>query len=124
MKNAIYDRYCFYQRCQESSETFFQFLEDVRRLAKACGFESQEESLIRDRIIFGVVDVALREKFMQDGGDPSLEDVINVCGQLEKRISAEKDDPLIGEGGAKSIAVQENVLNAVSPTKNGKNDAN
>lgn len=35
--------------------------------------------MIRDRIVFGIDDDDLREKFIEDGGNPSLDEVIQAC---------------------------------------------
>lgn len=77
--SLVRDRYYFYTRCQNRTESFYDFLNDVCRLAKLCQFNMLEESLIRDRIIFGVHDMELRNKFLKIGGDPSLEQVVEMC---------------------------------------------
>lgn len=77
--NLVHDRYYFYTRCQNRTESFYDFLNDVCRLAKLCEFRALEESLIRDRIIFGVNDMELRNKFLKDGGDPTLKEVVEIC---------------------------------------------
>lgn len=84
-KNRMKNRHRFYQRCQESKETFHHFLKDVQLLAKPCGFDNQEESLIRDRIVFGGNSAELREAFLKNDGDPTLEETIRVCMEFEKR---------------------------------------
>lgn len=84
-KNRINNRHRFYQRCQESNETFHQFLKDVQLLAKPCGFDNQEESLIRDRIIFGGNSAELREAFLKNDGDPTLEETVRFCLDFEKQ---------------------------------------
>lgn len=85
--SLVRERYYFYTRCQSRTESFYDFLNDVFRLAKTCKFNGLEESLIRDRIIFGVHDMELRNKFLKDGGDPTLKEVVETC-----RSSTEIDD--------------------------------
>lgn len=81
--NVIYERYCFYNRCQKDGETFDQFLTDVRILAKSCEFGTQEEALIRDRIIFGLQDLSLQEQLIK-AGDPSLQKTADTCRIFEQ----------------------------------------
>lgn len=76
---VVRDRYYFYTRCQDRTESFYDFLNDVCRLAKTCNFRALEESLIRDRIIFGVHDMDLRNRFIKRGGDPTLKEVVEMC---------------------------------------------
>lgn len=87
--SLIRERYFFYARCQDRTESFYDFLNDVCRLAKTCKFNGLEESLIRDRIIFGVHDMELRNKFLKEGGDPSLKEVVEIC-----RSATELDDDI------------------------------
>lgn len=90
-KNVLRERYAFFQRCQTASENFYQFLGDVQHLAKSCNFFDLEESLIRDRIVFGVNNAEIREQLLNDGGDPSLDDIIQICSKA-KRVNRERED--------------------------------
>lgn len=98
-KSRINNRFQFYQRCQASNETFHQFLKDVQLLAKTCGFDNQEESLIRDRVVFGVNSAELREAFLKSDGDPTLHETVTVCLEFEKQHI--NKDPLLdcSDGG-------------------------
>jgi len=58
--NVVYERYVFYQRKQESGESFDNFLADLRKLVKTCDFGAVEESTVRDRIVMGIYDDATR----------------------------------------------------------------
>lgn len=96
--SLIRERYFFYTRCQDRAETFLDFLNDVCRLAKTCKFDALEGSLIRDRIIFGVHDMELRNKFLKEGGDPTLVDVIEVCRKTTEPVPGddiEYENPVI-----------------------------
>lgn len=90
--NVVYARFQFQSRCQASSETFYQYLQDVRDLAKNCRFDNQEESLIRDRIIFGLKDIRLRDDIIRAGGDPSLEYIVQKCRRFA--VDGEDGKPL------------------------------
>lgn len=77
--NLLYERYQFFQRCQRSEESLLEYVEDVKRLAKSCAFDTLEESLVRDRVIFGIRDVELKEEIIENGGDPSLCEAVLLC---------------------------------------------
>lgn len=88
-QNVLRERYNFFQRCQTAEENFWQFLGDVRRLAESCDFQNLEDSLVRDRLVFGVNNSDLREQLLNDGGDPPLDDIIQICGELDCKVIPE-----------------------------------
>ena len=71
----------FYQRSQEESESFDQFVAEVRKLAYGCEFKDQDEQ-IRDRIVIGMKNKKLKERiiFLDDF---SLNTVINKVRLFE-----------------------------------------
>jgi hypothetical protein len=79
--NVLRERYNFFQRCQLANESFQQFLKEVRNRAKLCEFQNMEDSLIRDRLVFGINNIDLRAKLLNDGGNPPLDDIIRICGE-------------------------------------------
>lgn len=97
--NLLRRRYFFYQRSQGANETFVEFLEAVRLLAKSCEFENIEESLIRDRIVFGIDSEVLRERFFSGRGNPSLNEVVDICCDENRVDSATVDDEIFGKDG-------------------------
>lgn len=92
-KNVLQERYTFFQRCQLANENFYQFLEDVQHLASSCRFYDLEESLVRDRIVFGVNNTEIREQLLNDGGDPSLDDIIQICTEIKCADTEREDIP-------------------------------
>lgn len=85
MGNVLGERYTFFQRCQMANENFYQFLDEIRHLAKHCEFAELEDSLIRDRLVFGANSVELRDRILNDGGDPPLDVIIQICSETESR---------------------------------------
>lgn len=85
MGNVLRERYKFFQRCQMANENFYQFLDDIRNLAKYCEFQQLEDSLVRDRLVFGVHCPELRDQILNDGGDPPLDVIIQICGEAESK---------------------------------------
>ena len=65
-KNLVYERYCFYTRDQCEEEPVDKWVKDLRVIAKKCEFETQEDSMIRDRIVLGVHDKRVQERMLRD----------------------------------------------------------
>lgn len=80
--NVTYKRYLFYQRVQEPSERFDTFLGEIRRMAKSCKFQAVEESMIRDRVVVGIKNDAMRHKLLQIR-ELTLNKAIIVCKASE-----------------------------------------
>lgn len=77
--NILQERYEFHHRQQEQNETLEDFVESIRQLATSCQFRSEEKSLIRDHVLFGLSDKNISMQIIQNGGDPSLSEVIEIC---------------------------------------------
>jgi len=59
--NIIYERYVFFSRNQDSGESIDHYVTTLKNLVNTCEFGALEESLIRDRIVFGIQDSSVRE---------------------------------------------------------------
>lgn len=68
----------FNKRSQKSGEPFANWLTDVRNLIKDCDYKELEDSMLKDRIIWGSNERRLRETLK---GKPTLklEEVIDLC---------------------------------------------
>ena len=63
--NETYERYVFNSRNHEEQESIDAYVTALRNLAKSCNFcDCMRDSLIRDRIVLGVRDNALRKKLL------------------------------------------------------------
>ncbi|CAH1188736.1 unnamed protein product [Phyllotreta striolata] len=65
LRNETYDRYKFFTRKQQEGETFDSFVTDIKDLANLCNFGTLQDSLIRDRIVSGILDASLQERLLQ-----------------------------------------------------------
>ena len=82
--NETFERYRFNSRNQEPSEGIDAYISALRNLAKTCNFGSLHDSLVRDRIVFGVQGKHMRQKLLQ-----------------ERKLTLEKcivEDPTCGQG--------------------------
>ena len=85
----------FFSRNQDSGESIEQYVKALKNLASTCEFRVLKESLIRDRIVFGIQDSSVRERLLRDA-KLTLETVIGKVRSSElteiqlKQIKADK----------------------------------
>ena len=60
-KNLPYERYVFDSGSQNKSESINSYFTELRNLAASCEFGDLRDSLIRDRVVLGIRDQAMRE---------------------------------------------------------------
>lgn len=84
----MYERFVFFLTVQKKDQTFHGFPTELKKNAATCEFDTQEESLIRDRIVFGMKDKATQERLLRE---PNLDlgKAVNFCRAVEgsKQIS-------------------------------------
>ncbi|UYV81639.1 K02A2.6-like [Cordylochernes scorpioides] len=59
-------RYNFFSEVQEKNQSFDDFVTKVKNKAVDCDFVDLTESLIKDRIVLGVLDKNITERYLQD----------------------------------------------------------
>lgn len=77
-KNIVFERFKFFSRSQEEGEPVDKYVTDLKRLANPCEFESQADSLIRDRLVLGIKDKQLQERLLREP-DLELHKALNIC---------------------------------------------
>ncbi|UYV62275.1 K02A2.6-like [Cordylochernes scorpioides] len=65
-KNVIFERFKFFSATQKDGESIDSFITELKGLSTSCEFESQEDSLIRDRIVYGIQNKALQERLLRE----------------------------------------------------------
>ena len=88
--NETFERYRFNSRNQKPSEGIDAFVSALRNLAKTCNFGSLHDSLVRDRIVFGVQSKHTRQKLLQER-KLTLEKCIDICRSNEATSSQMKE---------------------------------
>lgn len=81
-KSTVFNRYKFFIRYQEEQESFDHFQTELKRLAQICEFDTQTNSLIRDKIIIGIRDSVLQERLLRET-NLTLEKSIEICRAYE-----------------------------------------
>ena len=66
--NEVYESYVFFKRNQEPGETVDCYVAVLRRLIKNCNYgdSKTEERILRDRVVAGVTNETIRQKFLQE----------------------------------------------------------
>lgn len=90
-KNTVFERYLFWECKQQEGETIDQFVTDLKTRAKSCVFGDQHDSMIRDRIVFGVRDTRLKERLLRESSDLTPEKAASICRAGEASSSHIKE---------------------------------
>ena len=81
--NIIYKRYKFMNnRSQEQTESIDTYVTALQALAETCKFGTLKDHLIRDRIVCGVRENAVRRKLLQESG-LTLSKCVDICRAVE-----------------------------------------
>ena len=82
--NTVYNRFFFKSRTQGDSETFDQFVTEVKLLVKDCQYPLDiQDELIRDHIEFGLQSTTIREKLICEGSDLTLQKCLDTARMYE-----------------------------------------
>jgi hypothetical protein len=88
-KNTIYERYVFFSRNQENGESIDHYVTVLKTLSDTCEFENLKESLICDRLVFGILDNSVRERLLRDP-ELTLQTAIERVRSAELTIAQNK----------------------------------
>ena len=81
-KNITLERFHFNRCTQEKDESIDQYTTKLKALSKTCEFGTLENSLVKDRIVFGIQSDATRERLLREE-DLTLEKAMKVCRAAE-----------------------------------------
>jgi len=81
-RNIVYERYQFWRQTQAPGENIDAFVTSLRLKAKSCDFGTQEDSMIRDRIVLGCPDPRLQERLLREP-DLTLTKAQTICRAAE-----------------------------------------
>ncbi len=85
----VYERFKFLRRHQLPGETLDTWLIDLRSLVKTCNYGPVVDSFLRDVIVLGIADPAVREKLLYEK-DLQLEkacDIVRVCEHSKAQLT-------------------------------------
>lgn len=81
-QNIIYERYVFYNRNQQEGEDFEHFLTAISKLVKTCDFGTQQDDMLRDRIVLGIRNREVQERMLRNS-QLVLREAIKMCRAAE-----------------------------------------
>ena len=90
-KNTVFERYRFWECKQQEGETIDQFITELKTRTRSCEFGDQHDSMIRDRIVFGVRDNRLKERLLRESSELTLEKAASICRAGEASSSQVKE---------------------------------
>ena len=65
-RNVVFERYQFWSRNQKEQESIDTWMAALRNMAAKCEFGNQNELLLRDKLVFGIRDVAVKERLLRE----------------------------------------------------------
>ena len=77
-RNETFERYTFNMRAQQEGETVDAYVTALKTLAKTCNFGQLQDDLLRDRIVIGIRDNAVRKKLL-NMPKLTLKECIDTC---------------------------------------------
>lgn len=81
--NVTYERFVFRSRYQAVDESFDKYLVALRALIKTCGFGVLADDMLKDQIVYGVREEAMRRSLLQKR-DLKLTNCIDLCKAAEQ----------------------------------------
>lgn len=111
--NITVRRFKFFTRNQEDGENIDQYVTSLRVLSQQCEFSELHESLLRDKIVCGIVNNTVRDRLLRTD-DLSLSKAIQICQAAE--MSKEESQCIDGV----SAGVQVNAVQTGSSARGGR----
>ena len=109
-RSQVFYRSQFIQCVQKSGTTIASYLSELQTLAKDCGFGNSLNNMLRDRLICGVSDTAIRKHLLTKGDKLTLKDAIKDATTMEAVVKDSKDlGPLQGMNDKSSSGGVHNV---------------
>lgn len=81
-KNITIERHAFFIRDQREQESVEQYVFELNKIATKCEFKDLNDELVRDRMICGIRERALRERLLREV-DLTLSKAIDICRLAE-----------------------------------------
>ena len=88
-KNITYERHVFNTRNQKAGDSIDQYVTDLRTKAKTCEFGTLCESLIRDRVVCGIMNNMLHARLLRES-ELTLKTAIDICRATEVSLEQAK----------------------------------
>ncbi|GFN80779.1 polyprotein [Plakobranchus ocellatus] len=93
-ENITVERYKFNSRNQTKTETFDQYVTDLKNLAKNCKFGNLQDELIRDKIVCGIANEKIKERLLREDKltlDKAI-DIFRAAEESQKHVKMFETD--------------------------------
>ncbi|XP_018366780.1 PREDICTED: uncharacterized protein K02A2.6-like [Trachymyrmex cornetzi] len=80
--NESVERHKLNMRIQGPTESFNDFLQDLRNIAASCNFGNMKDDLIKDRIVCGIYNAKVKDRLLREDG-LDLDKAIKICRAAE-----------------------------------------
>ena len=80
--NEIYERFKFNKREQKEDESVDTYVTALKELIRSCSYGDLSDSLLRDRIVIGIIDNTVRKSLLQKR-KLTLNDAVDMCKAAE-----------------------------------------
>lgn len=107
-KNLPYIRHMFFTRAQKQGESIDTYVTDLKNKAKDCEFGALHDSLVRDRIVCGIINDQVRGRLLREA-DLTLDKAVDISRASEITTTQVK---------ARTEEVEVNKLRVVRPKDN------
>ena len=119
-RNTVYERYVFNTCIQEAHEAFDSWVNRLRKLSATCEYGNLLDEMIRDRIVIGVKDSAVRARLLREK-NLSLEKCIDTCRAAE--MTSQQVQAIDGHAEVETVhAVQQKDKKTVKKTQKASDD--
>uniref|UniRef100_A0A146LVF8 Zinc finger protein 62 n=1 Tax=Lygus hesperus TaxID=30085 RepID=A0A146LVF8_LYGHE len=96
-KNVLFERFKFFKMKRKSGQPVVEFVSDLTKAASCCEF-TEEDNIIRDKLLEQLKDKSLIERLLVEGGSLKLERAIKICQKWESRKGQGNENKPPGSG--------------------------
>ena len=122
--NLTYERHQFNTRNQNEGESIDSYVTELRILSKSCEFGDLTDSLIKDRLVCGVIKDSVRSRLLRET-ELTLQKAIDVCRAAETSSQQMKviQSTSSGANGSNVDFVKKNIVKSKSVTNSDNKPA-
>ena len=89
-RNVVYERFIFWNASQKPGESADEYVLRLRKLADSCEFETQKDSMIRDRIVCGTNDKSAQDRLLRERPPPGLNRAVEIVRVAEISLATHR----------------------------------
>lgn len=117
-KRIVCERFKFFSRRQDDTETLRSYLADLTKMAASCEFKDQEASLIRDQFVSGIIDKELQADLLLFEDDLNFDKIIELLELVhvaKQQLNLEQPDRATDDIPTEAATTDDIATKASSP---------